>query len=117
MARIPSRTTAAQRFARASSRMKPSKPTRDAHAPLLVMQYDGNIDCMDGLRRGFNGKPPRDRVIPLSDTIVTRADKTQYVIARNTRKYAGRKTTRNVSVDTKAIAREMLLQSLPSIHA
>lgn len=53
----------------------------------MMIPQDGKAyGVVTGLRRGFNGKPPRSNTVALTDTLCTRADGTQYVIARNTRK-------------------------------
>lgn len=110
----------------------------------MMIPADGRAyGVVTGLRRGFNGKKPRDNAVALSDTIVTskivnrlvlwmdrygnvhvkvetHPDTTGYqrTIARNTRVYNRRKSARKIaSVNVKDIARETLLQSLPSIHA
>lgn len=110
----------------------------------MMIPQDGKAyGVVTGLRRGFNGKPPRDNAIALSDTIVTsktvnrmilwmdrygtvhvkvetRPDTTGYqrTIARNTRTNTTRKTHKTTrTINVRDAARETLLQSLPSIHA
>lgn len=127
MARIPSMTTAEDRWSNASKKRPRDNKTSGANNThgLLVMQYNGSIDCTDGLRRGFNGKAGMSKIggkwvptrcVALSDTIVTRADGSQRTIERGTKTYNGRKTT--TTKTTASVSKtEALLQSLPSIHA
>lgn len=70
------------------------------------------------LRRGFNKHEPRTTTIALTDCIVTRADLTQYVIARNTRRSSGATKKYKAAVRAQVIKNnDILLQArMSSIH-
>lgn len=74
----------------------------------MMIPQDGKAyGVVTGLRRGFNGKPPRSNTVALSDTIVTRADGTQYIIPRNTRTSSAPRKSR--TAQSTGLSRDYIL--------